>query len=85
MLEFLLTETSDGKRRTKDELIFTVLRTLGGVNLHLENVRSSQQSPNGLFAFQQRASGKCVARVGLVESEKKGLLPCVIWDKWDTQ
>lgn len=29
MLEFLLTETSHGKRRTKDELIFTVLRPEG--------------------------------------------------------
>lgn len=60
-----------------------MLRPRGGVNLHLGNVRSSQQSPNGLFAFQQRGSGKCVARVGLVESEKKRLFPCAIWDKQD--
>lgn len=58
-------------------------RPRGGVNLHLGNVRSSQRSPNGLFAFQQRGSGKCVACVGLVESEKKRLFPCAIWDKRD--
>lgn len=83
VLGLLVTGSSDGKRCANDELIFTVLRPRGGVNLHLGNVRSSQRSPNGLFAFQQRGSGKCVARVGLVESEKKRLFPCAIWDKRD--
>jgi len=36
-----------------------------------------------LFAFQQQESGKCVACVGLVESEKKRLFPCATWDKRD--
>lgn len=75
--------SGDGKWCASDELIFTVFRPRGGVNLHLGNVRSSQRSPNGLFAFQQRGSGKCVARVGSVESEKKRLFPCAIWDKRD--
>lgn len=60
-----------------------VLRPQGGVNLHLGNVRSSQQSPNGLLAFQQQRNGKCVSCIGLVESEKKQLFPRAIRDKQD--
>lgn len=41
--------------------IFTAPRPWGGVNPHLGNVRSTQRSPNGLFDFQQRGSGRCVA------------------------
>lgn len=61
VLRLLLTRSSDGQRGAKDELILTAPRPWGGVNLHLGNVRSAQQSPNGLFDFQQRGSGKCVA------------------------
>lgn len=83
ILRLLVSGSSDRKWCTSDELIFMVLRPQGGVNLHLGNVRSSQQSPKGLFDFQQRGSGKYVACIGLVESEEKQLFPCAIWDKQD--
>lgn len=83
VLGLLFSGSSDRKRCASDKLIFMVLRPQRGVNLHLRNVRSSQQSPNGLFAFQQQRSGKCVSCIGLVESEKKRLFPCAIRNKQD--